>query len=151
MLQPQLVQAKLAINQPGDEYEKEADSVAEQVMRITDPVLQRECDKCDEDGKNVLQTKESRGQISLTQGQDVPPLIHEVLSSSGQPLDKETHAFMGSRFGNDFSKVRVHADSKARESAQAVNSLAYIVGNSLVFAPSKYSPQTSEGRRLNCT
>jgi hypothetical protein len=37
MLQPQLVQAKLAINQPGDEYEKEADSVAEQVMRITDP------------------------------------------------------------------------------------------------------------------
>ena len=47
VLQPPLVQAKLAINQPGDEYEQEADRVAEQVMRLQDPVLQPKCDRCD--------------------------------------------------------------------------------------------------------
>lgn len=34
------VQTKLAINKPGDEYEQEADRVAEQVMRMPEPQLQ---------------------------------------------------------------------------------------------------------------
>jgi len=35
------LQAKLRINQPGDRYEQEADRVAEQVMRMPEPGLQR--------------------------------------------------------------------------------------------------------------
>ena len=84
--------------------------MAEQVMRMPDPVLQRECDKCDEDEKKVLQAKESPGQVPVTQGQDVPPIVHEVLRSPGQPLDPATRAYMEPRFGHDLSKVRVHAD-----------------------------------------
>jgi len=57
-----------------------------------------------------------------------PPLVHEVLGSSGHPLDQPTRGFFESRFGHDFGHVRVHADAAASESAQAVNALAYTVG-----------------------
>ncbi len=43
----------------------------------------------------------------------VPPLVHKVLRSPGQPLDLEARAFMEPRFGHDFSQVRVHTDAKA--------------------------------------
>jgi Domain of unknown function (DUF4157) len=55
---------------------------------------------------------------------------------------------MEPRFGHDFSKVRVHTDAEAAESAQAVNALAYTVGRDVVFGAGQYAPQTSEGRRL---
>ncbi len=36
----------------------------------------------------------------------VPPIVHEVLRSPGQPLDPATRAFMEPRFGHEFSQVR---------------------------------------------
>ena len=147
--QPPLIQAKLAINQPGDEYEQEADRVAEQFMRMPGGgTLQRKCAKCDEDKNDVMQTKESPRQLPETQGQDVPPIVHEVLRSPGQILDSSTRAYMEPRFGHDFSKVRVHADSKAAESAREVNALAYTLGRNVVFGEGQYEPGTSAGRRL---
>jgi hypothetical protein len=40
-VQPPLFQTKLTVGQPDDEYEREADKVAETVMRMPQPVLQR--------------------------------------------------------------------------------------------------------------
>src|SRR5690242_18525093 len=37
------VQAKLTVNTPGDIYEQEADRIAEKVMRMARPQLQRAC------------------------------------------------------------------------------------------------------------
>jgi Domain of unknown function (DUF4157) len=74
--------------------------------------------------------------------------VQEVLSSSGQPLDAETQNFMGARFGHDFSRVRVHTDERAGESAHAVNALAYTVGNDVVFDGGEYMPETETGRHL---
>ncbi|MGB9632210.1 MAG: DUF4157 domain-containing protein [Chloroflexaceae bacterium] len=78
----------------------------------------------------------------------MPPIVHEVLRSPGQPLDAETRAFMEPRFGHDFSRVRVHTDARAAESARAVNALAYTVGRDVVFGAGQYAPGASAGRRL---
>ena len=78
----------------------------------------------------------------------VPPLVSQVLRSTGQSLDAETRAFMEPRFKHDFSRVRVYTDGTAAKSAQAVNALAYTVGQSVVFDAGQYSPHTNEGRRL---
>ena len=51
---------------------------------------------------------------------DVPPIVHEVLQSAGQPLDKETRDFFEPRFGHDFSRVRVHTDARVAEPARAL-------------------------------
>lgn len=77
-----------------------------------------------------------------------PPIVHEALASPGRPLDEETRAFMEPRFGHDFSRVRLHTDARAAESAEAVNALAYTVGQDIVFGAGQYQPGTSEGRRL---
>ena len=67
---------------------------------------------------------------------------------SGRPLDSGTRAFFESRFGADFTHVRVHADSEAADSARSANALAYTLGRDLVFAPGQYTPGTTDGRRL---
>jgi outer membrane protein OmpA-like peptidoglycan-associated protein len=78
----------------------------------------------------------------------VPPIVHEVLHSPGQPLDPDTRTFMEPRFGHDFSRVRVHTDTRAGESARAVNALAYTLGQDVVFGAGQYAPETTAGKRL---
>src|SRR5262245_53514886 len=73
----------------------------------------------------------------------VPPVVHDVLRSPGQPLDPATSAFFEPRFAHDFSQVRVHTDTKAAESARAVNARAYTVGRDVVFGAGQYAPRTA--------
>jgi hypothetical protein len=77
-----------------------------------------------------------------------PSIVHEVLKSPGRPLDKSAQNFFEPRFGHDFSRVRVHADAKAAESAKAVDALAYTVGQDVVFASGQFQPQTTSGLKL---
>ena len=78
----------------------------------------------------------------------LPPMVHEVLKSPGQSLDDDTRTFMESRLSHDFSQVRVHIDSRAADSARAVNALAYTVGRDVIFGAGRYAPNTRVGQRL---
>lgn len=75
-------------------------------------------------------------------------MLHEVLRSPGQPLDTETRATAESRFGHDFSHVRVHTNEKAAGSARAMGANAYTMGHDIVFGQGQYKPQSSAGQRL---
>jgi hypothetical protein len=75
-------------------------------------------------------------------GNDVIP------PGSGEPLDEKTRDFTESRFGVDFKDVRVHTDSQAGVSAEALNANAYTSGRDIYFATGKYTPGTKEGQRL---
>lgn len=159
------MQTKLAVGTPGDKYEQEADRVAEQVTRMADGAFesnvpisskaqggeaQRKCNKCEEtEDEEVLQKSSASGAQNVADSSSpVPPIVGEVLSSPGQPLDMAARAFMEPRFGADFGNVRVHSDFAAARSAQAVNAHAYTVGEQIVFNRGRYAPGTEEGRRL---
>ena len=103
-----------------------------------------ECEECRQKREGMMQ----RAAMSTTPVSSVPPIVHDVLSSPGQPLDSGTRVFMEPRFGHDFSQVRVHTDTRAAESARAVNALAYTVGRDVVFGAGQYALETSEGRGL---
>jgi hypothetical protein len=77
-----------------------------------------------------------------------PPIVHDVLRSSGRPLESPVRAEMEARFGHDFARVRVHTDARAAESARAVDALAYAVGPHVVFDQGRYGPDAREGREL---
>ncbi|HEV2237669.1 MAG TPA: DUF4157 domain-containing protein [Ktedonobacterales bacterium] len=77
-----------------------------------------------------------------------PPIVHDVLASSGQPLDAETQAEMGARFGHDFSQVRVHTDAYAAKSAEAVNARAFTAGHDIAFGVGQYAPASTVGKHL---
>ena len=70
------------------------------------------------------------------------------MNSPGTPLDAATRTFFESRFGHDFSRVRIHTDSQASESAKLVNANAYTVGNHVAFGGGYYSPQSLDGKKL---
>ena len=102
-----------------------------------------ECEKCQKK-RSVLQ-RCSTNQATFP---EVPPIVHEVLRSPGQPLERDTQNFMESRLGHNFSQVRVHADTRASESARSIDSLAYTVGSNIVFASGHYCPGTPTGQYL---
>lgn len=59
--------------------------------------------------------------------------VHDVLRTSGRPLDDATRTDMESRLGADFSDVRIHNDSAAKASAAEVGARAYTSGNHVVI------------------
>jgi hypothetical protein len=79
---------------------------------------------------------------------EAPPIVGAALRSPGQPLDGPARAFFESRFGHDFSRVRIHTDRNAAESVNAVNAFAYATGYDIAFAAGEYAPRTSRGKRL---
>ncbi len=97
---------------------------------------------------NTSQATLQRVAISAAPAHSVPPIVHDVLRSPGQSLDSGTRSFMESRFGHDFSGVRIHTDGQAAASARAVNALAYTVGRDVVFGSGQYLPGTMAGKRL---
>ncbi|WP_372665161.1 eCIS core domain-containing protein [Amycolatopsis kentuckyensis] len=87
------------------------------------------------------------GTASLMEEERSP--VHDVVSSGGgSPLDSSTRADMESRFGADFSDVRVHTDGAAHESAKSVNAQAYTVGSNIVFQRDKYDPSSAGGQHM---
>lgn len=66
----------------------------------------------------------------------------------GRPIEGQSRRFMESRFGRDFSAVRVHTDPAAQSSAASVNARAYTSGSDIVFGRGEYALQSFEGRHL---
>ncbi|MEV5886737.1 DUF4157 domain-containing protein [Streptomyces sp. NPDC052020] len=70
-------------------------------------------------------------------GQAAPPVrrsaVHDVLRTSGRPMDDATRADMEARLGADFSDVRIHTDSAARASAAEIGARAYTFGSHVVI------------------
>ncbi len=148
------VQAKLAVSQPGDTYEQEADRVAEQVMRMPAPAPQKSCASCtaggatcakcaDEEKRSLRRKAEPESGPSDSAGDTV---LSDL--GPGRPLDAAARNFFEPRFGHDFGRVRVHTGAQAAESARDVDALAYTVGRDLVFGAGQYAPQTSAGQKL---
>ena len=148
-------QPKLTINKPNDEYEKEADAMADKVMRMEQsfiqpkplPVtsVQRKCAHCEEEEKKAQRKEINNNETSADH--TLESYIGN-LNGSGQSLSKEVRNFYEPRFGYDFSNVKVHADPVAAKSAQSINALAYTSGNNIVFNSGQYSPNTDNGKRL---
>ena len=141
-----ILQTKLQIGEAGDQYEQEADRVADRVMRMPEPTIQ-DSGKEDVVQRNSITPLQMRS-TDQAQPSEVPPIVNEVINSPGQPLDNEIRTFMEPRFGHDLSGVRIHTNTNAASSARAVNALAYTVGRNVVFASEQYAPTTGSGRHL---
>lgn len=74
------------------------------------------------------------------------PVLDVVGSGGGTAMDADTRADMESRFGQDFSDVRVHTGTSADVSARSVNASAYTVGSDIVFRDGSYDPSSDAGK-----
>ncbi len=164
------IQGKLTVGEPNDKYEQEADRVADEVMRMPEPQVQRQSEEDEEE--EMIQTKPVGEQITPLVQRQVEPEEEEeetiqtksegqtpqvtsslesrinALQGGGQPLSKETRGFFEPRFGQDFSRVRIHNDSNAHHLARSINARAFTKGSDVVFGGGEYSPESSGGKRL---
>jgi hypothetical protein len=99
-------------------------------------------------GRQDEQTEPGRSGRAAPGETAVPAAVDTVLRSPGDALAPPVRAYMESQFGHDFSRVRVHTDAPAAESANSVGGLAYTVGQHIAFAPGKFSPGTAAGAKL---
>jgi peptidoglycan hydrolase-like protein with peptidoglycan-binding domain len=168
---PARIQTKLTIGEPGDKYEQEADRVADQVMRMPDPVdkqfqpyatldqqpsIQRFCPESEEEVQRQAMEEEEE---EVPSGIAMLPLVAgsssggveaytQTLGRGGRPLPDSLRPFFESRFGYDFAQVRIHTDSQANQAARAVNARAFTLGHIIVFGSNQYAPHTNGGKRL---
>lgn len=136
------LQKKLSIGESDDPLEREADRVAEQVL--ASPANAQV-------NSSPLRIQRLAGQAAVGQSDAVPASVDRVLAGSGRPLDVGLRKDMESRFGYDFSQVRVHVGGDAEQSAREVNAQAYTVGRNIVFGAGRFAPGTpgtQDGRRL---
>lgn len=199
------VQPKLTVNAPNDIYEKEADAMADRVMRMPDPQIQRQeeeeeerlqmkeqapemqrkckacevaeplqwhtkpkqkeelsgiqrkCSHCEKEEKERLQRTPLAGSMTPffqrkeAGGREVGPRAAASLHSNkggGRALPENTRSWMESRFGADFSGVRIHTGSNAVQLSRDLNAKAFTHGGDIYFNRGAFSPGTSEGKRL---
>jgi hypothetical protein len=133
-----IIQPKLGIGKPGDGYEQEADSFADRILMMPDVSAK---------GKN--QTKPIAENISPLVQASFSKTSEELISSSnlesklnnsknnGNSLPENTRTFMESRFGADFSNVKIHTDSNA-----------FTYGSDIYFNRGKFNPENSSGKHL---
>ena len=155
------IQCRLTVGAPDDPLEREADAMADTVMRM--PVgdgmsfsrsssLQRKCAACEEEEEiqrkslvSFIQRKSSDGNTVVSDS-----VAGRINSSKGggSVLDDQTLGFMENRFGADFSNVRVHTGSYAAELSNDLNAQAFTLGNDIYFNSGKYDPSSGSGKHL---
>lgn len=146
-----ILQAKLRIGGIGDKYEREADAMSHQVMQRQAPGDSTTgCSKCRQTARHAVSAsvQASSAGASGMAGIDAPTDVHRALSAPAKPLDQPTKTFFESRFGHDFSAVRIHTGTQAAAATDSIQARAFTVGSDVVFGNGEYSPRTSNGRHL---
>ena len=125
--------------------------VAKTSLSQTAPLDRAEGPVLSAEGSSTPTFSWSIGRVSLAapdHDEAAPPIVHDVLRSAGQPLDAATRAFFKPHFGSIVSRVRLHADARAQQSAHDIRAQAYTVGRDIVFGSGHLCPGTAEGRWL---
>jgi hypothetical protein len=125
--------------------EKEEEIHKQSKEQPGEKIIQKKCDGCKEEDEKE---KKVQRKESADSGHDISTNVEQSLLSGGQPLDGNIRSFMEPRFGHDFSKVQVHNDSLAHQSAKDINALAYTHGHHIVFGEGQYHPGIKECNKL---
>ncbi|MEJ6485262.1 DUF4157 domain-containing protein [Nostoc punctiforme UO1] len=170
---PTPIQAKLTIGEPGDKYEQEADETARQVVqKIHQPQgegekVQRES-LPEEEEELQMKLEGSIQRESLPSEEEelqIKPMVQRVADGgmvtspdletsiqqargNGQPLADSIKSPMEQPFGADFSRVKVHVDTRADQLNQSIQAKAFTTGQDVFFRQGAYEPESRGGQEL---
>jgi hypothetical protein len=171
------IRRKMTVNEPGDHFEKQADQVADRVVKQISqpktpaPAVQKKGDKKEEkqekeqnqpdkelqrrpvfesdgDGGGDGDTLKRSGEAPAP---EVSPQTQQRIESrkgGGEPLPSNTREEMEGAMGADLSAVRVHKDSEAADLSRQVQAQAFTHGSDIYFGQGKYDTETTSGKHL---
>ena len=137
---------KLELGRVDDPEEREADAVAERVMRKADGACCAACAAgggCEEE--EVQRAAEGSAPPAMPHGAE--PQIRR-LTAGGEALSPALRAFFEPRMGRDLSGVRLHHGSEAHAAAAAIGAEAFTLGQHVGFGAGRWSPDSDRGRWL---
>ena len=162
-----IVQPSLRLGAPASPLEREADAIAERIVRAepaagappsaSGPGVQRSCctdcaaqEEHQGAGKRAEFDGEVLGKFTAAVGRMTPATGARIRSLFGQgvPLPDSERAFFEPRLGHPLGGVRIHTSPEAGEAARAISARAFTHRTDVAFAPGEYAPWTSAGRRL---
>lgn len=143
------LQCRLAISQPGDRCEHDADVMADRIVRLlrAGPSPRADLDAARRNGMIASSEHGHRPLASPLPG-TMPQVVEAALQSPGQSLEASIRSSIEPFLGLDLSRLRIHHGPVAERSSHALNALAYTVGNHIVFGTGRYLPATADGARL---
>lgn len=146
-----VIQPSLNINKEDDEYEKEANHVADKVMKMSDP---DEGKKMREEGQAFRMPEEPetiQKMSDSSSGLEASPNVEKGISSSkgnGQSLAADTQHELEEKIGADFSDVNIHTDHNAVQMNKEIGAKAFTHGNDIYFNQGQYNPASDQGKHL---
>lgn len=164
-----VIQRRLQVGRPDDKYEREADAVADQVMRMPSPDgiqmkpadgrpdIQMKCAKCEEEEKVQMKvTRTPKNPVYMSRQDEqkqnmAPGNVTKQLTgggTSGQSLPQSINREMISKIGTDFSGVNIHTGASAVQMSRELGAKAFTYGNNIYFNQGQYDPASSAGKHL---
>jgi hypothetical protein len=168
-----VIQPQLEVGARDDRYEREADTMADKVMRMSDgPEIQRMHQEDEDkimtmsDGLEVqrMHEEDEDKKVTMSDGPEIQAM-HDGSESgliapasleagignskgSGHPLPAEIQAEMENKIGADLSSVRIHTDDSAALMNKDINAKAFTHGQDIYFSHGQYNPASAQGKML---
>ena len=115
--------------------------------------IQKKCAHCEEEERaqrkpltSFIQKKQSLNN-NVVASDNVSNQIQST-KGIGNAMSATTKNFMESRFGADFSSVKIHTGNYASQLSKDLHAQAFTVGNNIYFSEGRYQPESTEGKHL---
>lgn len=148
------IQRKLTAGESNEPSEDEAGLMADKVMRMPETSFIRRkagsCSSCDYDDDHVHLKSldiQAKGDGAGIVSNSVSNRIQSSMGS-GSAIPGDTKSFMESRFGKDFSDVKIHSGEESAQLNRELNAKAFTVSNNIYFNSGQYQPQSDSGKHL---
>ena len=131
--------------------------LADKVMRMPDNhFVQRKCADCEKEeklqrkplGESITPYIQRKSQTAVRLSAVQTSQSIESSRGGGSRMDNHTESFMSSRFGGDFSNVKIHNDGHSARLNRELNAKAFTVGSDIYFNDGQYQPGSSSGKHL---
>lgn len=146
---------KLEVTRPDDRYEREADRVAMDVLRMPEPEPadpgpgDTESSTTDRSARSDMTLRRSIASSTLTEGEGTADLGRAIQrDNGGRQLPTPVRSFFEPRFGADFSEVTIHTGATDAELSRTLFADAFTYGTDIYFGEGNYDPSTEAGRML---
>ncbi len=157
---PQRIMTKLTIGSAENEYERDADRVAKEVVqRINAPASVRLGEDETVQGEE-METKDNKARLmrspilqrkSSDAGMTATPELEASINRArggGQPMADNIRQPMEKAFSADFSRVKIHTNSQSDQLNQSIQARAFTTGQDVFFRQGAYEPESRGGQEL---
>ncbi|WP_310425628.1 DUF4157 domain-containing protein [Chamaesiphon sp. VAR_48_metabat_135_sub] len=165
------LQSSIKVSSPTDPAEKEADTTAKKIMRMSAPASSGSM-HMGSGMEQKIQPKLRSPYISrfansgiFTQRQPEHPIYRQAeggqptvtsnmaadiqnSTAAGSPLPPSVRSFMEPRFQADFSNVKIHTGDNSAKLNRQLNAQAFTTSNQIFFGKDKFQPESEDGKEL---